>query len=49
VLGHKSLAEAERYVRDADEVRLGDEAISKQIEYEVRTRAALTRPQNSVY
>jgi integrase len=43
VLGHKSLAEAERYVRDADEVRLGDEAISKQVEYELRTRAASTR------
>jgi integrase len=31
VLGHKTLAEAERYVRDADEIRLGDQAIAQQI------------------
>jgi hypothetical protein len=29
VLGHKTLSEAERYTRDADETRLADEAIAQ--------------------
>lgn len=29
ILGHRSLSEAERYTRDADQIGLADEAIGK--------------------
>jgi integrase-like protein len=41
VLGHKTLAEAERYTRDADQLRLAGAAITK-LEGQKKNRVART-------